>query len=498
MINHYLTIAKVANELQNNCIGNQLSGCHSFRKNEFLFSFSAQKQLSVFLIPSKPFLFISKPDSIPSKNVFHFFKDLIGLKLMEVQIHRNDRIMKLIFEQGYSIAIRVFSASSGIVLYKNDKLVDYIKNSNEPLPEVEFNEISVALHSPEIVSHTLSYLPVSPDKIPILDSIIADLRNSNSYFIYKINQKDYLFPIRLKNISFEKELFKGSQEIKYFVLDKTITENFNREKKEISKKLLSRLDKIQGTIKQLENYLDSSTVSETMERDANLLFSQPDVNLKGFSQLTLQNILSESLENVTVKLNPTLSLQENAVQIFNRIKNLKEAKSEKLFLLGKKKSEWDSIKKTLLEFEQVENPYQLKNFKKQNGSLFKEKILNQEISEPFHRVMSKFGYEILIGKHAKGNDFLLSKIAGKNDIWLHTKNSTGSHVIIPNQSKEMIQKPKIEEAAAFAAFFSSQKKSDWVPVSYTFSKYVRKIKGAAPGAVVVDKEEVLFVKPVKP
>ncbi len=498
MINHYLTIAKVANELQNNCIGNQLTGCHSYRKNEFLFSFSDQQQFSVFLTPSKPFVFISKPDSVPSKNVFHFFSEIIGLSLTGVMIHRNDRILKLNFELEYTVLIRIFSASSGIVLYRNSSIVESVKNSAEILAETEFLEISDALNSPELLSHSMAYLPVSPDKIPGMDLITGDLKNQHSYFVYKINQKEYLFPFQLKDISYEKELSRGSQEIKYFALEKIITENFNREKKEIHKKLQSRLDKIQGTIKQLENYLGSSKDSETLERDANLLFSQQDVNLKGLSHISLQNILSEDQEEVTIKLNPTLTLQENAVQIFNRIKNLREAKSEKLFLLGKKKSEWSSLLITVEEFELIITPLQLKHFKKQNSGMFREKNQMQEISEPFHRVMSRFGYEILIGKHAKGNDFLLTKVSGKNDIWLHTKNSTGSHVILPNHSKEMPMKTKIEEAAAFAAFFSSQKKSDWVPVTYTFSKYVRKIKGSAPGAVVVDKEDVLFVKPVKP
>ena len=498
MINHYLTIAKVANELQNNCIGSQLIRCFSFRKNEFLFSFSNQKQFSVFLVPSKPFIFISKPDQVPAKNVYHFFRELTGLKLTGVLIHANDRILKLNFENEISVILRIFSASSGIVLYRNSEFAESVKNTGVYLSDSEFLEISSAFNTPEMLSKPFSYLPVSPEKIPTMDALVADLKNPFSYFKYRINQKDYLFPFQLKDILPEKVFNNGSQELKYYALEKILNENFNREKKEIVRKLNSKLDKILGTIKQLEIYLGTSKDYETLERDANLLFSQQDAKIKGLSQVTLQNLLSENQEDVTIKLNPTLTLHENAVQIFSRTRNLKEAKSEKTFLLGKKKTEWLSTGKLLEEIQLVEQQNQLKQFKKQNSGMFKETAHQQEISEPFHRVLSKFGYEILIGKHAKGNDFLLSKIAGKNDIWLHTKSSSGSHVIIPNQSKEMPPKPKIEEGAAYAAFFSSQKKSDWVPVTYTFAKYVRKIKGSAPGSVVVDKEEVLFVKPVKP
>ncbi len=71
-------------------------------------------------------------------------------------------------------------------------------------------------------------------------------------------------------------------------------------------------------------------------------------------------------------------------------------------------------------------------------------------------------------------------------------------VILPCRSKETPGKEKIEEAAAFAAFFSGQRKSDWVPVSWTQVKYIRKVKGDVPGRVFMEREEVVFVKPVSP
>ena len=59
----------------------------------------------------------------------------------------------------------------------------------------------------------------------------------------------------------------------------------------------------------------------------------------------------------------------------------------------------------------------------------------------------------------------------------------------------MIPRPVLEKAAALAAWNSKGKTESLCPVIYTERKYVRKPKGAAPGQVVVDKEQVIMVKP---
>ena len=96
------------------------------------------------------------------------------------------------------------------------------------------------------------------------------------------------------------------------------------------------------------------------------------------------------------------------------------------------------------------------------------------------------------------NDELL-KLSHKEDLWLHARGVPGSHVIIQmNRKNDFPPTNIIEKAAEIAAFYSKAKGSSLVPVIFTKRKYVRKGKGLPPGAVFVDKEDVVLVKPTEP
>ena len=79
--------------------------------------------------------------------------------------------------------------------------------------------------------------------------------------------------------------------------------------------------------------------------------------------------------------------------------------------------------------------------------------------------------------------------------WLHAKDVSGSHVIIKEIAGKSFPKPVIEKAAEMAAFHSKKRNESLCPVIYTPRKFVRKRKGDAPGAVVLEKEQVILVEP---
>ena len=101
----------------------------------------------------------------------------------------------------------------------------------------------------------------------------------------------------------------------------------------------------------------------------------------------------------------------------------------------------------------------------------------------------------MLGKNAKANDELTLKVARKNDLWLHAKDVAGSHVIIRQKPGQNYPKHIIEKAASIAAANSKRKTDTLCPVIFTEKKFVRKIKGAPAGQVIVEKEEVVMVKP---
>jgi predicted ribosome quality control (RQC) complex YloA/Tae2 family protein len=107
------------------------------------------------------------------------------------------------------------------------------------------------------------------------------------------------------------------------------------------------------------------------------------------------------------------------------------------------------------------------------------------------------GIRIWIGKNAQSNDTLTLKYGYKEDLWLHAKDVAGSHVLIKHQAGKPFPKDVVEHAAQLAAYYSKRKNESLCPVAITPRKFVRKRKGDKPGAVVVDREEVVMVEPLR-
>jgi len=142
------------------------------------------------------------------------------------------------------------------------------------------------------------------------------------------------------------------------------------------------------------------------------------------------------------------------------------------------------------------NTQQLRELKKVLKRLAKEQQDEEDKKSPF-RTFSKASYDIFVGKSAKNNDLLSFKFANKEDLWLHAKDVSGSHVIIRQKPGQNIPEMVLEYAAGLAAYYSKRRMDGLVPVTYTPRKYIRKRKGDPPGMVVVEREDVIMAEPVK-
>ncbi|MFR3071479.1 MAG: NFACT RNA binding domain-containing protein, partial [Paeniclostridium sp.] len=127
------------------------------------------------------------------------------------------------------------------------------------------------------------------------------------------------------------------------------------------------------------------------------------------------------------------------------------------------------------------------------GKVKSKKDKNNLTTKP-NEFLSSDGFTILVGKNNKQNDFLTLKIANNDDLWMHTKNIPGSHVIIKTEGKE-IPESTIFEGAMLAAFFSKSKISSQVPVDYTLKKNVKKPNGSKPGMVIYETNSTIYVTP---
>lgn len=220
-------------------------------------------------------------------------------------------------------------------------------------------------------------------------------------------------------------------------------------------------------------------------------------------EITLENFYSEKLEQIKIKLDPRLSPVQNAQKYYKKYNKLKKAYKLVSEQIVKTKEEIDYLENILLSLDNCTELKEIEEIKEElvnEGYLRKTSIKNKKREKEFtsspHHFISSDGYDIFIGKNNKQNDYLTLKLANKDDIWLHTKNIPGSHVIIKRKEGEIPQNTMLE-AAKLSAYYSKAKLSNNVPVDFTERRNVKKPSGAKPGMVIYDHYNTIYVTPDK-
>lgn len=197
-------------------------------------------------------------------------------------------------------------------------------------------------------------------------------------------------------------------------------------------------------------------------------------------------------QRIRVKLDPQLSAPENAQKYYRKAKN-------EYIELQKLDESIHMVESRILlnsqNLEQVKLASQFKDIKdisKKGGPISVSNTKKTQSSLPY-KLYDFEGYEIWVGKNARSNDELI-RLSSKNDLWLHVRDYSGSHVIIKQKGRDF-PISIIEKAANLAAFHSKAKHQSLVQVIYTPRKYVSKPKKSLPGEVNVLQETFIDVEP---
>ena len=195
---------------------------------------------------------------------------------------------------------------------------------------------------------------------------------------------------------------------------------------------------------------------------------------------------------IEIPLSETLNPQKNPERYYRKSKNHKiEINRLEEIIIAKEKA-ITTLESQLEKIANIQDLKELRQYVEQFG--LEKKKQTETIILPY-RATEFQGFQIWIGKNAKSNDELTLKYSYKDDLWLHAKDVSGSHVIIKYKSGKPFPKEVIERGAQLAAFFSKRKNESLCPVAYTPKKFVRKRKGDPAGLVVVEKETVIMVEP---
>ena len=124
-----------------------------------------------------------------------------------------------------------------------------------------------------------------------------------------------------------------------------------------------------------------------------------------------------------------------------------------------------------------------------------KKIDKKNDSLSSYLVLNIDGYEVLVGKNNKQNDFITFRVANKEDIWFHVKDNSGSHVLLRKKTNIDISEELLRKCASIAAYYSKCKDSSKVEVQYTTIKFIKKPKNSRPGFVAFSKYNSIMVEP---
>ncbi len=499
MFHNFLIIEKISEELRLILPGFQVVECFSQNKDELIISFLNEKNEEFYirasLSPSVSMISFPGQFHRARKNSVDLFPQLIGKQVHSVINNQFDRSFYLTFDQNTALVFKLHGNRSNVILFKdarlqalfisrlkNDKAIDNPDLSRNPdLENPSQSDISLLekLLGKQIISQISGY-ESSNDQGSLLTKKIRSLRNSE-LSVDDTDKPTLTFadqgqnPLEACNKVFH--LFHTEYQLK-------------KQKDELLKSINGEIKKTKNYLVRSNNKLQELKTRRSYEDYANILMA----NLHNISPQSKSVELEDFYlgGSVTIKLKKELSPQKNAEQYYRKAKNEKlEIKNleENIF---RREADLDGLNQKLHDISNVSTLSELKPFQKKRRQ---EK--ESDMPLPYQK-FGYMGYEIRVGKNARHNDELTFKHTRKNDLWLHARDVAGSHVVIKNDKDVTIPQPVIEYAGALAAYFSKNRTEGLASVSYTEKKYVRKPKGLPPGKVIMDREKVIMVKPIKP
>lgn len=212
----------------------------------------------------------------------------------------------------------------------------------------------------------------------------------------------------------------------------------------------------------------------------------------------VDNYYSDPPEKTRIELDETLSASDNAQQYYKKYRKAKSARDVALVMQKETLTETEYLRGILSslsecltdsDFEEVRSELAAGGYIREN----RRKQQKLPKAKP-HSFRTSDGFEILVGKNNIQNDRLTFKDSSPNDIWLHTKDIHGSHVILRCDRSELSDSALLE-AAQLAAYYSQARNAPSAPVDYTRRRFVKKPNGAKPGMVIYTNQKTLIVAP---
>jgi predicted ribosome quality control (RQC) complex YloA/Tae2 family protein len=552
MNHHYLTFRALAAEWNSRLSGAEVSEIFTQAKNELLITFrlaggDGSATLHCSVDPQMTYAVVRPMAQRARRNSVDLFDQLRGEILLSCSLHPSDRTLDFAFGGGSHLFFRLYGTaenniiladSRGVILnaFKNgrdlrgttfepppdrsDVITDpalfraaLMKSASKPVGQAIRHAVPILgpVYIAEIL-HTcgsnsaafaqeLDDAAVSGIRLAVVDLFVKAVHPEAS--ICRMGGDNYFTSVvPLKQDGVEGiQSFAGMNE----AVAASLSAGFRRHAAgEHPDSVLERIRESRAAI--------AKSMGRTAERHA------PDpAEIEQLGRLLLMNIgevrkgmtsieVADELRGgrvVKITLDPALPPTANAEKYFEKAKNIKRDREESE-KRGREFRAKDAVL-TLLESSRAacESDESRKEWMETHEDELEELGLGGGADEkekpPFRLFVVAGGYEVWVGKNSANNDLLTFRYSKPNDIWMHARGSSGSHTVVKVREKgKVIPKEALQQAAGIAAYYSKMRNAKHVPVAYCERKYVRKPKGAPPGTVTLEREEILFVNPRLP
>ncbi len=282
-----------------------------------------------------------------------------------------------------------------------------------------------------------------------------------------------------------------------------IKESFKQLQQQLTQKVKNILSKSEIKAKKYQQRLSESDNSEIYREYADLLMANLHQWQLGMTEITLNDFATG--KPIKINLAPDKNAIQNAQALYKQHQKLKRAKDAVKPLLEEVQQEINYLQQintnlTQLESTEVEDFDSLVEIKTE---LINQKYIidnqyrpsNSTLESQPRNYQTPSGYQVLVGRNNRQNDLLISRIATDYDLWFHSQEIPGSHVLLRLNAGDIPEQIDLEYTANLAAYYSQGRESEQIPVVYTKPKYVYKPKGAKPGMVIYTRETVIWGKP---
>lgn len=394
---------------------------------------------------------------------------------------------------------------------ENSLNIENLNVSNFMIDKIISNTFNgISLSFVQNILNKLNIKEISKNNFELIYNKINEILSSSFLDIFLAeNQKDYY--LYTSNIENESQ-FNLNYKIDDFYFEKETSELFKNYRNSILHLILATLKKYEKRLENIDNKL-----SECNNMDKFRLYGE--LITSNLYRIPNRNVNSIEVENyydnnspITIPLDQKYLPSYNAKRYFKKYNKLKNA----LAIVNVQKDE------TIRDIDYIESViYELDNAKSiddleaiydeisENG-LFSDKLKvkssskkasNKKAKPMTKNKLTSFnplkyvidGYTVLVGRNNKENDYLTCKFANKNDIWFHTKDIHGSHVILKTNPNEIVPDDVLFEVAKLAAKHSKAKNSSHIPVDFCKVSFVKKPSGSKPGYVIYSNNKTLYV-----